>query len=523
MNRNKKHRWVVVCTVNLGLGAVVVACGLTDHLYVNMNPGQAGTSSGTGTSSGSAASSSGGPPGSPGKYSDDAGSTVVVVNLEAGAPDVAKVACADSVYSDPWSTGYQEGSNVLSQAQSIVSSMTLTEQANQMRGTATMGNQNYTDIFRTPDDTTKQVKGFFFRDGPRGVCLSAAHYPSLSSPPDAYSTAFPVPVARGAAFDMDLEYQVGAGIADEVLASGNTMLLAPVINLLRHPAWGRAQETYSEDTFELGRLGTALSSGAQQYIPVCAKHYAAYDIEDGRASLNASLDEQTLREFYTRHFGAVIRDSGVGCIMASYNLVNGTKATISNHLLTDILRGDIGFKGFVLSDWWALPPGTGSATTDALQATAAAGVTAQMDMELPWTYNYAEIEAVTGAGGPLTPNQVTVSATRIVEQKIRFNVASTSTTSLGLKAPVTTYDAMNGIDRKQHRQHRARAARCAGVDGPPEERQQHPPDSAEQGEDRRRHRRLGRLLDARHLARVRDRQLRDRRPPGRPRQQSRLQ
>ncbi len=266
----------------------------------------------------------------------------------------------------------------------------------------------------------------------------------MSTPPKAYSTAFPVPAARGAAFDMDLEYQIGAGIADETLATGNTMLLAPVINLLRHPAWGRSQETYGEDTFELGRLGTAFSSGAQQYLPVCAKHYAAYDIEDGRASLNAALDEQTLREFYTRHFGAVIRDAGVGCIMASYNLVNGTKATLSNHLLTDVLRGDIGFKGFVLSDWWALPPGTGSATTDALQATATAGVTAQMDMELPWTYNYAEIEAVTGTGLPLSSNQVTTSATRIVEQKIRFNVASTSSNALGLKAHVTTYDAAQG-------------------------------------------------------------------------------
>jgi beta-glucosidase len=445
MKRIRTQRLVLVAAVNLVLGAIVVACGLTDHLYVPMIPGASGTS---GASSGGGvvgtSSGGGGSPGSPGTYSGDAGSVVVVVNLEAGAPDVAKIACTDSVYSDPWSPGYQEGANVLSQAQSIVSSMTLTEQANQMRGTQTDSNQNYTDIFRTPDDTTKDVKGFFFRDGPRGVCVSAAEYPSLSTPPLAYSTAFPVPAARGAAFDMDLEYQIGAGIADETLATGNTMLLAPVINLLRHPAWGRSQETYGEDTFELGRLGTAFASGAQQYLPVCAKHYAAYDIEDGRESLNAALDEQTLREFYTRHFGAVIRDAGVGCIMASYNLVNGTKSTLSNHLLTDILRGDIGFKGFVLSDWWALPPGTGAATTDALQATATAGVTAQMDMELPWTYNYAEIEAVTGTGLPLSTNQVTTSATRIVEQKIRFNVASTSSTSLGLKAHVTTYNATQG-------------------------------------------------------------------------------
>jgi beta-glucosidase len=448
MKQNRKYRWALVSAINLVGGTIVLACGLTDHLYVPMNPGAAGSSSGSGGvgsgSGGSPGSSGGSQPGSPGHYSDDGGSTVVVVNLDAGAPDVAKIACTDSVYSDPWSPGYQEDPSVLPKAQAIVSSMTLTEQANQLRGTNPNGNQNYDDIFRTPPDTTKNVNGFFFRDGPRGVCVSAAKYPSVSSPPDAYSTAFPGASSRGAAFDMDLEYQIGAGIADETLASGNTMLLAPVINLLRHPAWGRSQETYGEDTFELGRLGTAFASGAQQYIPVCAKHYAAYDIEDGRESLNATLDEQTLREFYTRHFGAVIRDAGVGCIMASYNLVNGTKSTLSNHLLTDILRGDIGFKGFVLSDWWALPPGTASTTTDALQATAAAGLTAQMDMELPWTYNYAEIEAVTGAGQPLSPNQVQTSATRVVEQKIRFQVDGSSN-MLGLKAPVTTYDSINGI------------------------------------------------------------------------------
>jgi beta-glucosidase len=97
------------------------------------------------------------------------------------------------------------------------------------------------------------------------------------------------------------------------------------------------------------------------------------------------LDEQTLREFYTRPFGALINDAGLGCVLAAYGLVNGTDSTLSAHLLTDILRTDMGFKGFVLSDWWALPPGNAAASAAALQPTAVAGVTAQMDMELPWS------------------------------------------------------------------------------------------------------------------------------------------
>ena len=412
----------------------MVACGLTDHLYVPMNPGSSTGSSGGASSSGGfmGTSSSGG-------YSDDAGQ-VMVVNPEAGAPDVAKIACGNATYSDPWSPGYSISSSATNSAQSLVQSMTLTAQANQIRGTSPgTNNSNYSDIFRTPDDTVNNVKGYLFRDGPRGVCLEAPNQQG-GVPPHGYSTGFPSASARGAAFDMDLEYQTGAGIGDEVLASGNTMLLAPVINLLRHPGWGRSQETYGEDTFELGRLGTAFTAGAETFVPVCAKHYAAYDIEDGRASNNMAVDEQTLREFYTRHFGAVITDSGVGCIMASYNLVNGTKATLSNHLLTDILRTDLGFQGFVLSDWWALPPGTAAAETDALQATAIAGINAQMDIELPWTYNYAQLEAVTGAGDPLSSNQVQTSAQRVLEQKYRFNVAALGSNSLGLKTPTTTFN-----------------------------------------------------------------------------------
>jgi beta-glucosidase len=444
MNRNKKRRWVFVSAINVGLGTIVLACGLTDHLYVPMIPGKAGAA---GASSGGTVSGGSGGQGTSsggtgmGVYSEDAG-TVVVINLDAGAPDVAKIACGNATYTDPWTPGpYVSDPTVVSNTQQAVSGMTLTEQANQIRGTSPDNNQNYDDIFRTPDDTVHGVKGFLFRDGPRGVCLSA----QLPAGDNGYSTAFPVPVARGAAFDMDLEYKIGEGIGDEVIASGNTMLLAPVINLLRHPAWGRAQETYGEDTFELGRLGTAFAAGAQNFLPVCAKHYAAYDIEDGRASNNMQVDEQTLREFYTRHFGAVVNDSGVGCIMAAYNLVNGTNSTLNNHLLTDILRTDIGFRGFVLSDWWALPPGTGAATTDALQATAAAGITAQMDMELPWSYNYAQIEAVTGAGDPLSPAQVTTSASRVVEQKYRFNVGTIGST-IGLKSPTTTLSSVGSIE-----------------------------------------------------------------------------
>jgi beta-glucosidase len=131
--------------------------------------------------------------------------------------------------------------------------------------------------------------------------------------------------------------------------------------------------------------------------------------------------------------------------MASYNLVNGKKATLNKHLLTDILRSDFGFKGFVLSDWWAMPPGyASSGNPDQLKANAIDAVNAGLDMELPWSLNFQQLEAVTGAGSPLQQTQLSASASRIVEQKFRFNVAKIGS-QIGLQTPKTSIDSSGSI------------------------------------------------------------------------------
>ncbi len=105
----------------------------------------------------------------------------------------------------------------------------------------------------------------------------------------------------------------------------------------------------------IGRLASAMVVGIQEHIAANAKHFMAYDVETGRQSNVANMDEQTLREIYGRHFRMVVQDAGVASAMASYNSVNGKKSTINPHTLTDVLRTDFGFKGFILSDWWAMP------------------------------------------------------------------------------------------------------------------------------------------------------------------------
>lgn len=360
----------------------------------------------------------------------------VVVTASAAAPE--KMACTDTTFA--WHDCLSPGQGTLSAADSMqlanwVGEMSIEEKANQMRGTPHGGGQ-FQDIFRTLDNTQRGIRGFLFRDGPRGVNLDA---PLPSGQTGGRATAFPVSMARGASFDLDLEFRLNAAMGDEMIASGQTMLLSPTINILRHPFWGRAQETYGEDPFLLGRFGSASVVGIQQYVPACAKHYAANNIENGRNTANAVMDEQTLREMYARHFEMVIKDAGVACIMAAYNPVNGAKSTQNRHLLNDLLRTDFGFKGFVMSDWWAMPGGFDtSVNPDAFKTNAAEAVRAGMDMELPWSLNYSQLEAITGPGKPLSVDDINTASTRILEQKLRFKVARVGQ-PIGLKPAVTTF------------------------------------------------------------------------------------
>ena len=206
-----------------------------------------------------------------------------------------------------------------------------------------------------------------------------------------YSTAFPVSMARGAAFDLDLEYAIGEAIGDEMQAAGETLLLAPCMNLLRHPYWGRAQEAYGEDPFH--DRPPRLRDGRRHPGARRRQRQALHGLRrGGRPQTNDSdMDEQTLREIYGRHFRMVVQDSGVSSVMASYNAVDGTKSTINRHTLTDVLRNDFGFKGFILSDWWACRgQRKRSRHSHPNEHREIAALNAGLDVELPWLYNYRQ-------------------------------------------------------------------------------------------------------------------------------------
>jgi beta-glucosidase len=193
-------------------------------------------------------------------------------------------------------------------------------------------------------------------------------------------------------------------------------------------------------------LGTSLVAGVQTYVAACAKHYAANNIENKRASLNSQMDAQTLHEIYTRHFEMIIKDGGVSCIMAAYNSVNGTKSTQSTELLTTILRtgtGGFGFNGFVMSDWWAMPGGN-DLKVGPSATTATGAIQAGMDMELPWSFHYGLIES-----SGINPALVTTSATRILEQKCRFGLMTGTGCGLANKPAVTSAFSNGSITNPQ--------------------------------------------------------------------------
>jgi beta-glucosidase len=362
---------------------------------------------------------------------------------------VTPVACAGTGPNpnaiDKYSQGYTPDPNILSQVQMKLASLSLADEAAQMRGMpyGTSFAVQYNDIQRSVD--TSSIRGFRYRDASRGMNLGedmAGTKPNagvVDNERVGFSTSFPVSMARGAAFDLDLEYAVGEAIGDEMQAAKETLLLAPCMNLLRHPLWGRAQETYGEDPYHIGRLASAMTVGVQQHIAADAKHFMAYDIENNRAANNSAMDEQTLREIYGRHFRMVVQDGGVASVMASYNLVNGTKSTQNAHTLTDVLRKDFGFKGFILSDWWAMPntnPGSTDATT--LKSTAVQAVKAGLDVELPWGLNFGQLENIVNANGGLTKADLDAATARVLEQKFRFN-SDKPTGAVGLGSPRTSY------------------------------------------------------------------------------------
>lgn len=358
------------------------------------------------------------------------------------SPSGAQFACvavASQQFDSAHMQAYSVTAEVTAAVDATLAQMTPAARASQMLGLA-VGNRDYFDIERSPDVEVPGVgtiRGYNYRDGNHGVTLDAGQPNNRPSDGMDYSTAFPSTSVRAASWDLELEKRVGQAIGDETAASRNNMLIAPTMDVVRHPYWGRTQETYGEDTYHIGRMATAFTVGLQEYVTGCAAHFTANNIEKNRSFANAVMNEQTLREIYARHFEMVVQDGAIGCILASYNEINGIKSTQNKHLLRDILKapvssGGFGFEGLVLSDWWAMPGDQEVPDSAAAERLTKEALSAGLDVEVPWTLHYS-----TSTLANADQSLVTDAARRVLTQKYRFETATTSD-AWGLKQPSST-------------------------------------------------------------------------------------
>lgn len=277
----------------------------------------------------------------------------------------------------------------------LMAGMTLGQKLNEIRG------QQQTTIeglYYAGGDEDLDIPPFKMVDGPRGARAGKA-------------TAFPVAIGRAATFDVELERRVGVAMGLEVAAKGGNVILAPTINLLRHPGWGRAQETYSEDPYHMGAMSVAYICGAQNYVLTSPKHFALNNLEMTRFELSANIDARSLHEVYLPHFKRSVQEAAAGSIMSAYNKMNGIYCGEQPILLTEILREDWGFKGFVESDWFL-----GTRST-------AAAINAGMDIEMPAAYRFSD-EKIREAMecGDLLEETIHRNARRVLYQKVAWQL-----------------------------------------------------------------------------------------------------
>ena len=189
-------------------------------------------------------------------------------------------------------------------------------------------------------------------DGPNGVRKQAGAADHLGLNPSVPATCFPTAATVACSWDPALGEEIGQAMGEEAAAQEVAVLLGPGLNTKRSPLCGRNFEYFSEDPYLSGKMAASYVRGIQSNgISACPKHFAVNSQELRRMASDSVVDERTLRELYLTGFEIVVKEAKPKTIMSSYNLINGTYANENRHLLMDILRGEWGFDGAVVTDW----------------------------------------------------------------------------------------------------------------------------------------------------------------------------
>ena len=208
------------------------------------------------------------------------------------------------------------------------------------------------ETFKTRGMPKHGIPQIWLSDGPHGLRKQAGESDHLGLNPSVPATCFPTASAVANSWDAALGEEIGAALGEEAAAQEVSVLLGPGLNMKRNPLCGRSFEYFSEDPYLAGKLAAGYIRGIQSKgVAACPKHFAVNSQETRRMASDSIVDERTLREIYLTGFEIAVKEGHPRSIMSSYNLVNGTYANENKHLLMEILRGEWGFDGAVITDW----------------------------------------------------------------------------------------------------------------------------------------------------------------------------
>ncbi len=226
----------------------------------------------------------------------------------------------------------------------LISQMTLEEKAAICTGA---------NAWQTVPVERLDISSMWVSDGPHGVRRAADPDQMMSK--NVPATCFPTASALAATWDRDLIYELGQALGEECIALNVDLLLGPGVNIKRSPLCGRNFEYYSEDPYLGGELAASFINGVQNKgVGTSLKHFAANNQEFERFTISAEVDERTLREIYLAGFERAVKQAQPWSVMCAYNKLNGTLCSEHPWLLTDVLKDEWGYKGFVISDWGAV-------------------------------------------------------------------------------------------------------------------------------------------------------------------------
>lgn len=276
----------------------------------------------------------------------------------------------------------------------IISQMTLEEKASLCSGL---------DFWNTKGIERLGIPSIMVTDGPHGLRKQAEGADHLGIYNSIPSTCFPSAVGLASTWNKDLINQVGVALGEECQAENVGVLLGPGANIKRSPLCGRNFEYFSEDPYLSSQMAANHVKGVQsQGIGTSLKHFAANNQEHRRMSVDAIVDERTLREIYLASFEDVIKEAQPWTVMSAYNKINGEYASENNYLLNDILKDEWGFEGFVFSDWGAVNERVASLANG-------------LELEMPSSFGIGEkkiIDAVNG--GELSEEKLDQSVERLL-------------------------------------------------------------------------------------------------------------